>query len=235
MTPTGWPRAGGKSDRRLQVVDTMALQQPMTTEVDDDLALLGRIARQDRVAFEKLYRRHYRRLFHFVTRVVRRDDLAEEVVGDAMFAVWRGAGTFEGGSSVSTWLFAIGYRQALKTLDRNRKHSVVDSDEEALTHVVDTDPAADPEAAAASDADAARLQRAVASLGEHHRVVVELTAIGHSYPEIAEIVGVPENTVKTRMFHARQLMKRFLTRSEQNKATTLTGADSPWTTYAQTI
>ena len=213
----------------------MALQQEPTTAVDDDLELLGRIARQDRVAFEKLYRRHYRRLFHFVTRIVRREDIAEEVVGDAMFAVWRGAGSFEGGSSVSTWLFAIGYRQALKALDRNRKHSVVDSDDEALAAVVDSDPVANPEAAAASAAETVRLQQAVASLGDHHRVVVELTALGHTYPEIAEIVGVPENTVKTRMFHARQLMKRFLSRSEQKKMPTHTGADTSWTTLAQTI
>jgi RNA polymerase sigma-70 factor, ECF subfamily len=213
----------------------MALQQECSTKVDDDLQLLGRVARQDRVAFEQLYRRHYRRLFHFVTRIVRREDLAEEIVGDAMFAVWRGASSFEGGSSVSTWLFAIGYRQALKALDRNRKHSVVDSDDEALAAVVDSDPATDPEAAAASSAETARLQQAVASLGEHHRVVVELTALGHSYPEIAEIVGVPENTVKTRMFHARQLMKRFLARSEQKKIATLTGADRSWTPLAQSV
>ena len=213
----------------------MALQHEATTDVEDDLELLRRIARQDRVAFERLYRRHYRRLFHFVTRIVRREDLAEEIVGDSMFAVWRGAATFEGGSSVSTWLFAIGYRQALKALERNRKHSVVDADEQVLASIVDADPAVDPESAAASDAEAARLHQAVASLGDHHRVVVELTAIGHSYPEIAQIVGVPENTVKTRMFHARQLMKRFLTRAEHNKGSTLTGADRSWTTYAQTI
>src|SRR5262245_21190916 len=108
----------------------MALQQETPSDVDDDVTLLGRSARQDRVAFEQLYRRYYRRLFHFVLRMVRREEIAEEVVGDSMFAVWRGAGTFQGGSSVSTWLFAIGYRQALKALDRDRKHSVVDSDDE---------------------------------------------------------------------------------------------------------
>jgi RNA polymerase sigma-70 factor, ECF subfamily len=222
-------------DPKPKSASLMALQQEPPTDVDDDPTLLGRIVGQDRVAFEQLYRRYYRRLFHFVLRMVRREELAEEVVGDAMFAVWRGAGTFEGGSSVSTWMFAISYRQALKALERDRKHSVVDSDDEALVSMEDSDPAANPESAVASDAETLRLQEAIASLGEHHRVVVELTALGHSYPEIAKIVGVPENTVKTRMFHARQLMKRFLGRLEHNKLTTLTGTNRSWTRYAQTV
>src|ERR1043165_7998734 len=96
---------------------------PAPAEAIEDKELLNRIARQERPAFEILYRRHYRRMFHFALRVVRREEVAEEVVDDAMFAVWTQAGTFEGGSSVTTWMLGIAYRQSLKALERDRKHS----------------------------------------------------------------------------------------------------------------
>ena len=176
----------------------------------EDRELLSRVARQERPAFETLYRRYHRRMFHFALRVVRRDDIAEEVVDDAMFAVWTQAGSFEGGSTVSTWMFGIAYRQALKALERDRKHARVDSDEELLGQVLDPDPAIDPQMAALIQEDGARLHEAINALGEHQRVVVELTVLGHSYGEIAEVIGCPENTVKTRMFHARQQLKRLL-------------------------
>lgn len=176
----------------------------------DDRLLLARIAQQDRRAFEMLYRRYYRRVFHFVVRLVRQEAAAEEVVSDTMFAVWQGAGSFAGASSVSTWLLGIAYRQAMKLLEKNRKHTVVESNDELLNATVDAHPGADPESAAITDSYAALLQRAMDVLPEHHRVVVELTAMGHSYGEISEIVGCPENTVKTRMFHARLHLKRYL-------------------------
>jgi RNA polymerase sigma-70 factor, ECF subfamily len=176
----------------------------------EDRQLLREIAKQSRPAFEKLYRRYYRRVFHFVLRMVRREEAAEEVVDDVMFAVWRKADSFEGGSTVSTWLLGIAYRQALKSLEKNRKHGVVDSDDEAIATTFDTNPAANPELAAMTASYGELLQKGIAGLSENHRAVVELTAMGYSYGEISEVIGCPENTVKTRMFHARQNLKRFL-------------------------
>jgi len=202
--------------------------QAATLQSAEDRQLLSQIARQDRAAFEALYRRYYRRIFQFAVRRVWRDDVAEEVVSDVMFAVWQHAGSFEGASSVSTWLLGITYRQALKALDRNRKHTVVDSDEELLVQTEDPDPGINPEAAAVSDSEHELLQTAIDSLAEHHRVVVELTATGHSYGEIAEIVGCPENTVKTRMFHARLQLKRFVEEAgDSEKTLTRRPAASP--------
>lgn len=179
----------------------------------DDRLLLSRVALRDRPAFEALYRRYYSRMFQFVMRVVRNEAAAEEVVSDTMFAIWQNAGSFEGASSVSTWLLGIAYRQALKSLDRNRKHSRVDSNDEMLAEAVDSDPAADPEAVAVIDSESELLQRGLDGLSEQHRVVMELTATGHSSVEISEILDCSENTVRTRMFHARQQLKRFLKRA----------------------
>jgi RNA polymerase sigma-70 factor (ECF subfamily) len=191
---------------------THALEQgaPQGT---DDRVLLSRVAQRDRVAFDTLYRRYYSRAFQFVMRVVRNESAAEEVVSDTMFAIWQNAASFEGASSVSTWLLGIAYRQALKSLDRNRKHTRVDSNDEMLAEAVDSDPAADPAAVALIDSESELLQRGLDALSEPHRAVMELTATGHSSVEISEILDCSENTVRTRMFHARQQLKRFLGRA----------------------
>lgn len=200
---------------------TLHPQIAPTGQPEEDRQLLARVARKDRQAFEVLYRRYYRRVFQFVLRLVRNEAAAEEVVGDVMFAVWQGAGSFAGGSTVSTWMLGIAFRQAMKTLDRNRKHARVDSNDELLDAAIDPDPAADPEWIAITDSDSALLQTGLTALAEHHRVVVELTALGHSYGEIAQIIDCRENTVKTRMFHARQQLKRFLAGAERAGAATL--------------
>lgn len=179
-------------------------------EPEEDRRLLQRVARKDRQAFEVLYRRYYRRVFQFVRRRVRTDTMAEEVVGDVMFAVWQGACNFAGGSAVSTWVLGIAFRQATKALDRDRKHAGVDSNDAMLDAAIDPDPAADPEWVAIADSDGALLQAGLLALAEHHRVVAQLVVMGHSYGEIAQIIDCNENTVKTRMFHARQQLKHFL-------------------------
>lgn len=212
----------------------MAEDIPTTTaDAPDDRRLLSRIAGKDRAAFEALYRRYYRRVFHFVLRMVRSEEAAEEIVGDVMFAVWRGAESFEGGSSVSTWVLGIAYRQALKSLERNRKHSVVDSDEETLTATADLDPGSDPEGIAITHSDGELLQKGMEALSPSHREVVELTALGYSYGEISEVVGCPENTVKTRMFHARQQLKRFLAQAVHTDVNDLSRQRS-WNRNTQT-
>jgi RNA polymerase sigma factor (sigma-70 family) len=183
----------------------------------EDRRLLERVALRDKEAFEALYRRYYQRTFQFVMRLARNEAAAEEVVSDTMFAVWQGAGSFEGASSVATWLLGIAYRQGLKALDRNRKHAVVDSNDDLIAQAVDADPSADPESVAMTCSDGALLQRGLDSLSDRHRVVVELTAIGHSSSEISEILDCSENTVRTRMFYARQQLKRFLSRGANGR------------------
>ena len=129
-----------------------------------------------------------------------------------------GAATFAGGSSVSTWLLGIAYRQAMKLIEKDRKHSRVDSGDELLSETVDGHPGADPERAALDDSYAALLQKGLDALTEQHRVVVELTATGHSCMEISQIVGCPEGTVRTRMFHARLQLKSYLDGAESGPA-----------------
>jgi RNA polymerase sigma factor (sigma-70 family) len=173
----------------------------------DELTLLRRVATKDRKAFETLYHLYYRRLFGYLLKVTRRVELVEEVLNDVMLAIWKGAASFDGRSRPSTWIFGIAYHKALKALAR-RPVAEVESDAEGGPEPVERD---EPESLAARRELAGVLGRALGSLSPEQRAVVELTYYyGLAYPEIAEIVGCPVNTVKTRMFHARRRLKELL-------------------------
>lgn len=187
------------------VIETLTPASPLAVE-QRDLALIERVTAGDRAAFDSLYRHYYARLMDFLTRMVKRRELAEEVVNDTMYAVWTSSGGFGGRSRVSTWIFGIAYKKALKRLERERR-SVADSLDDAPEVVDEQDLLADLDAAQLSRHLDAALQR----LTPAHRSVVELTfLLDYSYEEAAEIVGCPVNTVKTRMFHARAKLRQLL-------------------------
>ena len=170
----------------------------------DEVDLVGLVAVEDVRAFEALYRAYHPRLRRFLRGMLRQPALVDEVLDDTMLVAWRKAYTFDASSRVSTWLFAIAYRQALKALRRERP--MEDAGEEPHA------PSADePEHALEHRQLRAALDAAVARLSAEHRAVIELAYFqGHGCREIAEIVGCPVATVKTRMFHARRHMKAFL-------------------------
>ncbi len=172
---------------------------------NDELALLRRVAAKDRKAFEALYHLYYRRLFGYLLKLTRRADLIEEVLNDVMLAVWNGASGFDGRSRASTWIFGIAYHKALKALARRPEEPDEPADR---PEPVDAE---EPESLAARRELAGVLGRALGALPPDQRAVVELTYYyGLPYQEIAEIVGCPVNTVKTRMFHARRRLKEML-------------------------
>ena len=175
------------------------LMTAATTD-NDERSLIGRIADvRDMAAFERLYHGYRRRLGPFVYRIVRDASANEEVFNDVMLAVWRNAASYTGASKVSTWVFGIAYRQCLKHL-RGRKATV--ELDETMHESID---------------DRENLERrdlvvhALSGLSPEHRLVIELSYFqGNTYGEIAEIANCPENTVKTRVFHARRRLKTIL-------------------------
>ncbi len=174
---------------------------------ETDLDLIGAVAAGEQQAFVRFYDRYRRKIGGFVSRLTWRTDVVEETVNDTMVAVWQGAGSFRGGSRVSTWVMGIAYRTALKRLKR-----VTRRPEEELTDRAAPPAATEmPDAALARAQGSARIRVALDKLSPEHRAVIELTFYNDcSYQEIAAIVGCPENTVKTRMFHARRRLKRLL-------------------------
>ena len=171
----------------------------------DEAALVVRVAQGDGRAFETLYRAYFPRLARFIERTTRRPELVEEILNDTMFVVSTGAHKYDGSSKVSTWIFAIAWRKSLKAL---RDVDVpVDADEGIELATDDAEPR--------HEVMRAQLRRvlseAVDALSPNHRAVIELTYFQEiGYREIAQIMGCPVETVKTRMFHARRRLKALL-------------------------
>jgi RNA polymerase sigma-70 factor, ECF subfamily len=185
-------------------VDTPRSPAPSLDANAIEHALVRQVAGKDRQAFEALYRAYYRRLMRFLFRITRRTDLVEEVLNDAMLVVWQKADSFHGDSRVSTWIFGIAYRKALKALERAGRSRVLVGDSELPKLATPEDPI---EEAELQD----WLSNGLDQLSSEQRMVVEsVYYLGLSYNDIAEIAGCPIGTVKTRMFHARRRLKDLL-------------------------
>lgn len=177
---------------------------PSGTE-SDDVRLVSLVASGDLWAFETLYRRYFPRITRFLDRVTRRPHLVGEIVNDTMLVVWQKAHTFNLSCKVSTWIFAIAYRKALKA---NR---LVDDPAECDFDRYPDEAAHEPENIARLHELQVILLRALDALTVDQRAVVCLTYFnGLDYGEIAEIMECPVNTIKTRMFHARRRLETLL-------------------------
>jgi RNA polymerase sigma factor (sigma-70 family) len=185
-----------------RVEDSAAVGRTDRGEAD----LVARSAAGDRRAFEMLYRAYYPRLARFLQRMTRSAPLIEEIINDTLLAVWRKAGTFDRSSKVSTWIFAIAWRRACKTLQA--VDEPVEADEmDAREGAVGDRPDWQFEQLRLSDA----VNAALASLPLAQRTAFQLTFYHDlSYTEIAEIMDCPVNTIKTRLFHARKRLAVLL-------------------------
>jgi RNA polymerase sigma-70 factor (ECF subfamily) len=167
--------------------------------------LIGLVADGDLHAFELLYRHYFSKLTRFLHRITWQPDLIEEIVNDTMLVVWQRAWAFDGSCQLSTWIFAIAYRTALKAL-RGRDEAVAFDFETAPDET-----ALIPEEQAQRDETRDELRQALGFLPFEQRTVVCLTYFHElGYEEIAAIMNCPVNTVKTRMFHARRRLETLL-------------------------
>jgi len=167
--------------------------------------LVQRVAAGELPAFEQLYRSYHMRLTRFLERVTRRPGLVGELLNDTMFVVWTRAASYNAQSKVSTWIFAIAYRKALKAIERWDEPV----DDDTQPPLAETAPG--PEQRLAQAQLHAALVHAMDDLSAQQRAVVDLTYYhGIGYREIGDIVGCPVDTVKTRMFHARRRLKSLL-------------------------
>jgi RNA polymerase sigma factor (sigma-70 family) len=179
--------------------------EAVRSSTPDEREAIARIAAGDLQAFERLYRMYQPRLTRFLTTLLRRPQLIEEVLDDTMMVVWQTADRFRGSSKPSTWIFAIAYRKAYKA--KMRWPDPVE-DPQVDTRV-SNDPLPDEELHHQRLHET--LMLAMDRLSADHRAVVDLTYFhGMGYREIAEIVDCPVDTVKTRMFHARRRLRQAL-------------------------
>jgi RNA polymerase sigma-70 factor, ECF subfamily len=153
-----------------------------------------------------LYARYHVRVFRFVVRMVRDATVAEDLISEVFLDVWRQAGRFEGRSTVSTWMLAIARFKALSALRRRLDGEL---DEETASAI--EDPTDDPEIALEKKDKSAVIRKCLVGLSAEHREIIDLVYYHEkSVGEVAEIVGIPENTVKTRMFYARKRLSELL-------------------------
>jgi RNA polymerase sigma-70 factor (ECF subfamily) len=179
----------------------------------DDAGLLRRISQGDEDAMASFYREHGRVVFAQVLLVAGERVLAEEIVQDTMLAVWRGAGSFRGESSVRSWVIAIARRQ---TRDRLRGHRLRVVDDAFLADQPGSGPG--PEVMALDRAELAEVRGAIRDLAPAHREVLGLAfGSGLSLPEVAGVLEIPVGTVKSRLTAARTALNRILDEKGQNR------------------
>lgn len=180
--------------------------------MNDDNELIRSIGLKDRNAFEQLYRRYYPRVYRFSLRIVKQPGLAEEAANDTFYAVWQNADSFQHKSSLSTWILGITYRQSMKSLQKQTKHTQNSAPLDDVENQISDSSSKTPESQTEFAELEEQIYAGIDKLSDSHRAVVQLTAMGLAYDDISEIVGCPTNTVKTRMYHARKQLKRYLTK-----------------------
>lgn len=169
---------------------------------DSDATLLAAIGTGDRRALEELYLSYHRRLARFLLRFTPRYENAEEIINDTFMVVWQSAKDFRRASLVSTWIFGIAYRTALKSVRRQKNHAAALGLDECPEQAVN--PALDTEIRD-------WLAQGLGKLPLEQRLTLELAYnMGYSLEEIAAITDAPVGTVKARMYHAREKLRHYL-------------------------
>lgn len=180
-------------------------RRPAPKTISDEV-LLTLIAAGDKHAMQTLFARHNARVFRFLLRIVDNAATAEDLVSETFIEIWRQAGRFEARSKASTWLLGIARHKALSSL-RQRRFDHLDEATVALV----PDSSADPEAEAQRQSRDAVLRDCLQQLPPAQRELLDLIYYHEqSIADVARIVGVPENTVKTRAFYARKRLAELM-------------------------
>jgi RNA polymerase sigma-70 factor, ECF subfamily len=191
---------------KVVAINAAAQRDLIAAQVTSDEALLESISEGGRTAMHTLYSRHHVRVYRFILRMVRDAATAEDLTSQVFLDVWRTARQFQGRSQVSTWLLSIARFKALTSL-RQRKHE--DIDQEEMLEIADE--AETPEACLDRSTTSAILRACVAKLSPAHREIINLVYYHEkSVEEAGQIIGIPQSTVKTRMFYARKQLADLL-------------------------
>ncbi len=176
-------------------------------EAASDVEVLDAIAEGRHEALETMYRRLGQRVFRYLVGMLDGDAArAEDALSEAFFDVWRKAATFRRQSSVATWVFGIARHKALSLMRRRPlvgeaselSNDLPGEDRDVLTTMTESEACE-------------QVRQALEKLSPEHLEVIELSLYHEfGYEQIAQIVGCPVNTVKTRAFHARRQLKRYL-------------------------
>jgi RNA polymerase sigma-70 factor, ECF subfamily len=169
-----------------------------------DEVLVREIGAGSKPAMRTLFARHQKPVYRFLCRMLGDEAQAEDLTSEVFLTVWRQAQRFEARSMVSTWLLAIARYKAIAEL-RRRPDSMTDENFDTLSSPDD------PEAALQGKHRGEILRKCLIGLSREHREIIDLVYYHEkSVQEAAEIIGIPRNTVKTRMFYARKRLSELL-------------------------
>jgi RNA polymerase sigma-70 factor (ECF subfamily) len=192
--------------RNVIAINAAAGQGIIAAQLASDEMLLESIADGGRAAMHILYSRHNARVYHFILCIVRDTTTAEDLASQVFLDVWRTAGKFEGRSQVSTWLLSIARFKALTALHRRRHKDIAQEGGLEIADEADT-----PEASLDRSNTSAILRACVAKLSPAHREIIDLVYYREkTVEEAGAIIGIPQSTVKTRMFYARKQLADML-------------------------
>jgi RNA polymerase sigma-70 factor (ECF subfamily) len=193
------------SSKRFGITKEATVKHVAKASDKKELSLIADTAKGDEDAFEALYCLYYSRLFRFIYRITGRLDFVEDVINDVMYVVWEKAATYNQVCQLSSWIFGIAYNKS-----RNHKSFFTQVNHDSIEDVSENLlPGGDDWIERLETED--WLGNAFDVLSMEQRTVVELTYYhGMSYHEVAILMDCPENTIKTRMFHARKKLAAVL-------------------------
>ena len=188
-------------------LSAVSVKAPISAaRTNTDEALVAAIAQGDRRAMQVLFGRHQVKVYRFLVRMTGDAAMADDLVSECFFEVWRKAASFEGRSQVSTWLLGIARFKALSAARRRTEDQL---DEFAAETIEDESD--NPETVLAKQDTGAIIRNCLSQLSADHREIIDLVYYHEkSVEEVAEVVGIPCGTVKTRMFYARKRMAELL-------------------------
>lgn len=195
----------GKQETEVGKVNIMA-----ATEVRDDQQLLLAIASGDTNAVDDFYHRHQARVYRYLLSKMNDSFAAADILNEVMFEVWRSAARFEGRAKVTTWLLGIAHHKVVDYWRKQGKREFIELDDD----MVDETASVDQEQVLAAARDATLLRACLKKLSAQHSEILHLVFFEElDYGEIAGILQIPEGTVKSRVFHAKKLMKEQLAKA----------------------
>lgn len=198
-------------------MNTAELALAAATPPEDDASVVRRVLAGDRAAFTLLMRRYNRRLYRVARAIVGNDAEAEDALQEAYLDAYRHLSQFRGDSSLATWLSRLVANECLGRMRRSaRRQSVIPmiptpADDEL--EAVPSDEVGSPDVAADRAQMRAILERRIDALPETFRAVFVLRSVEElSVEETAECLGIPAETVRSRHFRAKGLLREALAR-----------------------
>jgi len=177
--------------------------------IDKDLELLRKISCGDKEAFGELYDLTHKKVYFYLYRLLRKRQAAEDILIETYTEVWKGAKNFKGKARATTWIIAIARNLGMNELRKFKNHNNIDQFPNLSDgHTQDME-----------QFDRQRfLKEAMLSLSIKHREILDLVFFHEmTYPEVSEILRVPVNTVKTRVYYAKEALKEILGRMGVNR------------------